>query len=85
MCNGAEYGAIHRHTNTLTHYRQMRGCSVEVSDHILRVSPPLILRPARLSLYTQSAASQQAEQWTARWVEFKGYVSIFLNRVYIAE
>ena len=75
MCNSAEYSAIHSHTNTLKRTgTQMRGCSVEASDHILHVSAPEILKPPRLFPYAHSATfgfkhcKRVAEKLTTDWV-----------------
>ena len=51
----------------------MRGCSVEVSDHILHVSPPVILEPPQLSPYAPSATPGFKHTTKECWeVEFKG-------------
>lgn len=68
MCNSAEYGAIHSHTNTPKHTgAQMRGCNVEVSDHILQRSwnhlgSLLLLIQQLLASSTQQRSAQQWSQ-----------------------
>lgn len=81
MCNSPEYGAIHRHTNTL---RPTDTWGVVVRRHLTTSCMFLPLwssnhlgSPFTLSQQLLASNTQQTKKWTWRdWVPSKGYVSI---------